>query len=379
VTFIILISIFSFSWVVEICQDRFTDGRTYQQKDLIANSVGIAAGAILHSVGSLIIISLLKIKMILFREKNWEKVQSLNIKTKVSAFVLAPLVIGLTLYLNTYLENFLDIIVRSRSHQTAKETGSFTTKEKTPESVPPKVSTEKVNKKKEPYKKTTLNFLEVPPVDKKQADLALVSRTTTSSGRQGAIKAKQITEVIPTTPRIPQVNVKKKSFIERLHEKAESGHDISQFKLGCLYFQGNKVKKDIPKAIQLLEDAANNNNIDSQKFLAFSYQSGSVLSKDTSKAFEWFKRAAWHEDPEAQFQLGICYLNGTGTKQNLTKARLHLELAANNNFVDAMLVVGKMYLHGIGVAKNSAKGAGFIKGAASAGNSEAEILLSELK
>lgn len=110
-TFFVLILMFLFGLLMELCQDIFMEGRTYQVNDLIANSLGIASGALLYLIGSLTLNTALKIKLRNSDGENPAKEQLLICKIKTDCLVIVPLAMGLFLYGYTSYEDFLDIVI----------------------------------------------------------------------------------------------------------------------------------------------------------------------------------------------------------------------------------------------------------------------------
>lgn len=80
--------------------------------------------------------------------------------------------------------------------------------------------------------------------------------------------------------------------IEELTRRAEKGDTTAQHKLGVMYLKGEKVEKDVDKAI------------------------------------EWWSKAAENGSATAQYKLGVCYQFGFGVKRNHTRARYWYEKAA---------------------------------------------------
>ncbi|MGM9869164.1 MAG: tetratricopeptide repeat protein [Sodaliphilus sp.] len=80
--------------------------------------------------------------------------------------------------------------------------------------------------------------------------------------------------------------------MEELTRRAEKGDTTAQDKLGVIYLKGEKVEKNVDKAI------------------------------------EWWTKAAENGSATAQYKLGVCYQFGFGVKRNHTRARYWYEKAA---------------------------------------------------
>ena len=71
-----------------------------------------------------------------------------------------------------------------------------------------------------------------------------------------------------------------------------------------------------------------------QGFLGVMYANGQGVKQDYAKAVELYQKAAEQGDASAQYNLGIMYKNGLGVKQNYTKAKEYFGLACDNKDQD---------------------------------------------
>lgn len=91
------------------------------------------------------------------------------------------------------------------------------------------------------------------------------------------------------------------------------------------------------------------------------YERGRGVVKDISKAADFFQKAADAGNPSAQSRLGILYFEGRGVKQNYKKALSLLNSAANKNIPSAQFQLANMYELGTGVSQNLSKAIAWYK------------------
>ena len=85
---------------------------------------------------------------------------------------------------------------------------------------------------------------------------------------------------------------------------------------GVALFKAGKFKE----AHGSLVTEAENNHPDAQNCLAILLYLGLGIPRDLSRAAQWFERAANLGDSSAQLNLGLLYLNGTGVKRDNARA-----------------------------------------------------------
>ncbi len=79
------------------------------------------------------------------------------------------------------------------------------------------------------------------------------------------------------------------------------------------------------------------------------YLHGQVYRRDLKKAVELLNLACDKNIPEAHFDLAICLEKGKGVKKNLREAFLHYLKACRLGDKDAAYEVGRCYYYGLGV------------------------------
>ncbi len=79
---------------------------------------------------------------------------------------------------------------------------------------------------------------------------------------------------------------------------------------------------------------AENGDLKSQFNVGLMYEKGDGIAKDLAKAFEWYERAAEKNLVPAQINLAYLYMRGQGVEKSNQKACLWFTLAANNKAPD---------------------------------------------
>jgi len=156
----------------------------------------------------------------------------------------------------------------------------------------------------------------------------------------------------------------------------EQGNVDAQNALGCMYYAGHGIARDVTKAKLLFEKAANQGLPAAQSNLGRMYYTGIGLPQDFEKAYLLYTKAAEQNYATAQYSLGQMYEKGLGVKQDFQKARYWYEKAANLGDEDAQFALGFAYFAGQNVPQDFQKAYIFIEQAAKQGNAQAQNLLS---
>lgn len=105
-------------------------------------------------------------------------------------------------------------------------------------------------------------------------------------------------------------------------QAAENPHfRWAQYQLALLYANGIGVKKDIPQALNLMQQTAQRGLPKAQWQLAQWYEQGINGTPDTKQAFDWTLKAAQNGVLEAQYRISQMYRDGYGTPVNLKEAK----------------------------------------------------------
>ncbi|MDH5327455.1 MAG: sel1 repeat family protein [Gammaproteobacteria bacterium] len=152
---------------------------------------------------------------------------------------------------------------------------------------------------------------------------------------------------------------------------AENGWAEAQYSLGNIYLEGKLVARDTVKAEKWLFEAANNG---SKAALPLVAQLEAKRKKPTQKGF---MQAAKDGDKEAQFNLGLMYLYGkNGLQKNRASALKWLKQAADQNHIKAQYHTGMIYYQ----PESEDNGAAYdwLTKAASNGHADAQYFLGSI-
>ena len=122
--------------------------------------------------------------------------------------------------------------------------------------------------------------------------------------------------------------------------------------LATMYFNGEGIAKDIPRALKCYRQAAVSGLVSAQSRLGIIYLNGEGTRKNRPLAMSWLRRAARRDDGAALRELARLHLAGKGTKQDPTMALTLCQRAAQQGDAIAQGLLGRMYLHGIGTDKD---------------------------
>jgi len=98
--------------------------------------------------------------------------------------------------------------------------------------------------------------------------------------------------------------------------------------------------------IRELIKSAENGNRDSQFDLGVMYKNGDRVTKDYNEAQKWLRMAAEQGNTLAQFNLGIIYKNGLGVTKDYNEAKKWLEKASSSGDKNAKLSLNTMVNNG---------------------------------
>ena len=120
------------------------------------------------------------------------------------------------------------------------------------------------------------------------------------------------------------VELARQALAHGLIARANDGKATAQVALARLYREGLGLEKDMSKAAEFYQKAADQGNASAQNALGLFYigVNGDIsgLKKDAKKAVELIRRAADQGDATAQFNLALLYESGEGVDKDLNKA-----------------------------------------------------------
>ncbi len=89
-------------------------------------------------------------------------------------------------------------------------------------------------------------------------------------------------------------------------------------------------------AIQACSEAAEAGDLQAQYEMGAFFYQGERVERDIEKALAWFEKASIQGHPGAQYQLGLMHYQGEGVTRNLPQAYIILKMAAVNGEEAAM-------------------------------------------
>lgn len=209
---------------------------------------------------------------------------------------------------------------------------------------------------------------------------------------------------------IEEQDLKNLDFLE-LKKLADLGDAEAQYLIYRAYLHGEKVGKNIEKAIYYCNLAADNNHPTALAILADlslsnrefdkaielfnrAYEKGNDFAGfrlgtfllygsgdspiDKEKGFALISETAKKGIEEAECELGICYMMGNATQVNSSEAFNWLKKAAEKGYSKAQEKLGLLYYNGFGTNKDKEKAAYYYEKAANQGLSSAKITLANM-
>lgn len=119
-------------------------------------------------------------------------------------------------------------------------------------------------------------------------------------------------------------------------------------------------------------------NPEIQTEMGLLYAQGEVFPKDMLKASQWYEKAADQGDARGQYLLAGLYAVGEGVEKNTQKALTLYNLAAGQGLVEAQLDLGLFHLLEKGVYHNKDLAVVWLSEAANQGNLQAVAILNDL-
>ena len=117
-------------------------------------------------------------------------------------------------------------------------------------------------------------------------------------------------------------------------EAIKGKHPHSYYGLGCLYFSGQGVEKNINKAITNIKISANYGYGEAFFFLGNIYENERLGSKNLKLSFESYKKGS-DNNVKCMFNCANMLLDGIGIKQNTQEAFKYYKIIADKDFSDA--------------------------------------------
>jgi serine/threonine protein kinase/TPR repeat protein len=160
---------------------------------------------------------------------------------------------------------------------------------------------------------------------------------------------------------------------------AQQDSPLAQFRLGVMYEKGLGTNKDVLRAVQYYQSAANEGYAEAENLMGIFYATGTGgITEDDKQAVAWYQKAADQGFAKAEKNLGDMYFYGRGVDRDYTQAMAWYGKAADQNIADAQYRIGYMYEKGLGVAQSNQDAITQYKKAARNGSVEAQRALDHL-
>lgn len=138
-------------------------------------------------------------------------------------------------------------------------------------------------------------------------------------------------------------------------EKAEAGNPYSQLCYAWLLHAGRGTDKNLYKAAEMYQLAANFGLPSAQNNLGMCYKYGYGVKQDFKLAIKWFEKSARNNFAAGLYNLGVMHASQKGTPLNYTKAFELFQKAADQELEEALFNLGVFYYEGKGVSKDFEK------------------------
>jgi TPR repeat protein len=123
---------------------------------------------------------------------------------------------------------------------------------------------------------------------------------------------------------------------------AELGHPMAQYNLGCMYDNGDGVRKNAREAVRYYELAAAQSHCDAEYNLALKYIDGDGVAKDEARAAQLYERAALSGIRNAQYNAGVMYEMGMGVEIDIPRAIKYFKMCAAQGDENAAFKLSKL-------------------------------------
>jgi localization factor PodJL len=165
-------------------------------------------------------------------------------------------------------------------------------------------------------------------------DRAIGSQKLTSAALDGnRAAAFEVGARYASGDRVPRNMAKAGEWYQRA---AEAGLAVAQFRLGSLYERGEGVRQDLAQAVSWYQRAADQGNVNAMHNLAVLLSQGvGGNGGDPKLALKWFVAAANYGLRDSQYNVGVIYARGLGTIPNGPEAYKWFSIAARGGDADA--------------------------------------------
>lgn len=125
---------------------------------------------------------------------------------------------------------------------------------------------------------------------------------------------------------------------------ASEGSLEHKYEMAQSLFYGRGTEENRPKAVDILESAAQQNHIGSMLFLGDWCLADSNPQKSRTRSTDYYRRAAELKSNEGRMKLGMNYIRGYGVASNFNLGVYWLERAAEKGHLEAMYKAGETWM-----------------------------------
>ena len=148
----------------------------------------------------------------------------------------------------------------------------------------------------------------------------------------------------------PDIQTCIKEEMEHLHELAEQGYHLAQYKLADMYYRTGMMTRDPETAFYWCEKAAEQAYRPAQILLARMYEEEEETEQSLQRSAYWYEEAAKQGSALAQHNLANMYRQGRGLNKSPQKALDLYRVAAEQNYAPAQNSLADMLSTGEGNA-----------------------------
>lgn len=167
--------------------------------------------------------------------------------------------------------------------------------------------------------------------------------------------------------------------VEYFERAAQLGHTPSNFWLGHAYFQGQGVPQDKRRGIMHLKSAMKDNHPGAIFYIGLMYKNGDMLTQDNDKWEKCFRKAVQLKWGPALYMLADIYYHGKkGREKNFKKAFQYYAEAGDTGHADALYCLGTMFFNGEGTERDLKRAYYAYSQAAGAGSKHAMLAIASM-
>jgi TPR repeat protein len=170
-----------------------------------------------------------------------------------------------------------------------------------------------------------------------------------------------------------------RKIAEHLRVAAAAGLGSAIYLLAVLTEQGRGVERDVVRAAELLQEAAEKGHRVAQVRWGLKLMAGNEVAEDAAAGESWLRRAAHAGDAEAAALVGDLYVRSGSLPPNYAEAAIWYRRAAEIGHGAAARALGSLYLLGAGVPQDEEEAARWLRLSTEAGDPASQVELANLE